>query len=256
MDLFKTRTPCQSVHPVSALMGWCLCHWFDGKGYRVMSDTKDETRRINDILSSVVIFLGLNKQSTTDCYMKYPDNSVEWIQFNETDFMDTLSFCLDATISGNNIYCRQYINRKKQIIKLETPIIITPNDFRNFISSICMASRWVFYYNSPDHKMKTENLITSHPCFAEAFISFCSDKITKEAREQNVNDFYKLFVEDSDVYVKNKYEFSILNYADQKIPDLYNERPIIISEYIILQIFEEKYNEYRNSKRRQINNGV
>lgn len=168
---------------------------------------KELSYRVKEILSSVVLFTSPNEtDNTTDCYLKYKNDHKRWVAYNETEFFDTLSFCLDSTIGEDGIYVRQYKNIHSEIIKLENATIINKENFIAFLNFIRNTGK---YLNEDIHE--AEKLIRKTTAYQQRFKqinkewhdgfdstplgNYCYDEIKRELRAINKN-INEIFVED------------------------------------------------------------
>lgn len=190
--------------------------------------------RIQDILSSVILYGSPNEsEGTTDCYMKYPDDSKKWVKYDNKEFFDTLAYCLDATVDEKSVYCRHFTNKKGEIIKFENAIEISSEEIEEFIRGLSYGDRWIIAETaSPINEMKSFILlckifpkIIPKPKGFEVFFMPIEDYIDQKIAYEEL--FHHLL----GIY-KNENEFSIDYYVDHK-ENNFPSKPIVISkEYI------------------------
>lgn len=230
--------------------------------------------RIQDILSSVILYGSPNEsEGTTDCYMKYPDDSKKWVKYDNKEFFDTLSYCLDASVDEDTIYCRHFTNQKGEVIKFEKPIAIYKSDISDFLRSSVEDNELMKNYGSTIEcklvkseenylRMKEINETfqgINHIKYIDKIIDIIFQNIGNVKEDYNIykitlkgdesilriDDVYDKLIKKMGGKFKNENEFSVDYYYDEK-EKKDSTIPYIISRNCVKLVIENfdkiKYN--------------
>lgn len=198
--------------------------------------------RIRDILDSVILYNGPNKdEGTTYCYLKYPDDSKKFVKYDDNEFFLSLSFCLGCTIDGNTVYCRSYKTKNDETIKFEKPFEITEKDVDNYLSFLSKTDRYLRpEAELPESERRSVSLLRDIVPYKKGSgdMKVCFFKAINDHILCSVA--YEKFIEITKGISIDENQFFINHYIDINENDKQTDKPIVISRKCIELFCKDK----------------